>query len=567
MRSPRSPRSVLRCCVASPCAPFAIWVILIVALFGSSLRCASAADKGEIEALYRQGILPSGAPLVGQRAAGMQIRGTDAACVSCHRRSGLGTAEGLIVIPPITSRYLFRPATSANDDMDFRYMPGYVDLKRQPYTEATLAAAIRSGVGRDGKPLNALMPRFDIDDATMAKLIGYLGGLSSTLSPGVTDDTLHFATIVTPDADQAGRDGMLAVLRQFFSDHNDFLRGGAKPMVSNRKLPYRVTRRWQLHIWELQGQPETWGQQLHEKLAAEPVFAVVSGIGGKTWAPVHRFCESEALPCLFPNVEVPVVAEQDFYNVYFSRGVLLEADLIASRLLPPAGAPPAAGHGDARPRVVQVFQEGDIGEDGARQLSADLSVSRHAVRIDRPLHRNATPADIGRAVSGLKPDDVVVLWLRPSALASLPPSPPGAIVYVSGLMGGLEHATLPTAWRDTAILTYPVDLPVLRRVAMNFPLAWFQVRHVPVTNERVQANTYLGCQILSEGITGILDLFHRDYLVEQLENMLSQRRVNGYFPRLTLAPGQRFASKGGYLVKLSGDAPGVLSAHGGWIVP
>ncbi|MFL9988585.1 cytochrome C [Paraburkholderia sediminicola] len=571
MRSARSRRAARHRGVAWPCAPFAICLVLIVAMLASlTNRCASAAETlaaADVEALYRKGVLPAGALLVGQRASGMQIKGADAACVSCHRRSGLGTAEGLIVIPPIASRYLFRPAAGATDDMDFRYAPGYVDLKRQPYTEATLAAAIRSGIGRDGKPLKELMPRFDIDDDTMAKLIGYLGGLSSTLSPGVTEDTIHFATIVTPDADSAGRDGMLAVLRQFFSDHNDFLRGGAKPMVSNRNLPYRVTRHWQLHVWELQGQPDTWERQLHEKLAAEPVFAVISGIGGKTWAPVHRFCESEALPCLFPNVDVPVVAEQDFYDVYFSRGVLLEADLIGSRLVPPAGRPQAAGRSGAAHRVVQVFQKGDIGEDGARKLSADFSASGHTIPIDRPLDSDVTPANIGRALSGLKPDDVVVLWLRPGALALLPRSPPGAIVYVSGLMGGLEHVSLPPAWRDTAVITYPVDLPVLRRIAMNFPLAWFQVRHVPVTNERVQANTYLSCQILSEGVTGILDLFHRDYLVEQIENMLSQRRVNGYFPRLGLAPGQRFASKGGYLVKLSGDAPGAVSAQDGWIVP
>jgi hypothetical protein len=162
---------------------------------------------------------------------------------------------------------------------------------------------------------------------------------------------------------------------------------------------------------------------------------------------------------------------------------------------------------------------------------------------------------------------VVVLWLRPGALASLPPSPPNAIVYVSGLMGGLEHAPLPPAWRKSALITYPVGLPVQRRIAMNFPLAWFNVRHVSVTNELLQANTYLSCQILSEAITDMLDLLHRDYLVEQLENMLSRRLANGYFPRLSLAPEQRFASKGGYLVKLSGDAISTVSAQGGWTVP
>jgi hypothetical protein len=345
MRRARSVRAAWHRGTALSCMTFVISLVLIVGTLASSVasRSASAAESSNIEALYRKGVLPSGAPLVGLRASGMPVKGADAACVKCHRRSGFGAAEGQIVIPPITGRYLFRPAASANDGMDFRYMPGYINLRRQPYTDATLAAAIRSGMGRDGKPLKELMPRFDIDDDTMAKLIGYLRGLSSTLSPGVTEDTIHFATIVTPDADRAGRDGTLAVLRQFFSDQNEFIVGGAKPMLGDRKVLDRVTRRWQLHVWEVQGQPDPWERQLHEKLAAEPVFAVISGIGGKTWAPIHRFCESEALPCLFPNADVPVVAEHDFYNVYFSKGVLLEADLIGSRLVPQPGRSPEAG--------------------------------------------------------------------------------------------------------------------------------------------------------------------------------------------------------------------------------
>ena len=160
------------------------------------INCSScAAQASSIETLYRKGVLPSGVALVGQRGAGGSVKGGDAACVNCHRRSGFGTAEGQIVMPPITGRYLFRPANGANDDMDYRYMPGYINLKHQPYTDATLADAIRHGVGRDGRPLKELMPRYDLDDDTLVQLIGYLRGLSSSLSPGVTEDTLHFATI------------------------------------------------------------------------------------------------------------------------------------------------------------------------------------------------------------------------------------------------------------------------------------------------------------------------------------------------------------------------------------
>jgi hypothetical protein len=59
----------------------------------------------------------------------------------------------------------------------------------------------------------------------------------------------------------------------------------------------------------------------------------------------------------------------------------------------------------------------------------------------------------------------------------------------------------------------------------------------------------------------------RDYLVELVEEMLSERLVNGYFSHLGLAPGQRFASKGGYLVRLSEPAGPKVVAASGWIVP
>jgi cytochrome c553 len=541
-------------------ACFALCIAIASAAAAAAANGAAAvADDPQMQALYRQGVLPSGAALRGARADGRALSGADAACANCHRRSGLGAAEGQLIVPPITGQYLFRPMGGINEDLDYHYAQGYINLKRQPYTERSLADAIRKGIGRDGRPLNVLMPRFQLDDATLSRLTGYLRGLSATLSPGVTPDTLHFATIITPDADPAARAGMLKVLQQFFADKNAFLRGGGKTMRADRNMFYRVTRRWQLHVWELTGAPATWEQQLRRKLAEEPVFAVISGIGGKTWDPIHRFCQAAALPCLFPNVDRPVVAEQDFYDVYFSRGVLLESDVIAGRLLQAGTSAPR--------RLVQVFRRGDIGADAARQLAGRITAAGRPQPVERALPPHAVPGDVARAVKTISAHDVLVLWLRPADLAALPADVPTRAVYASGLMGDLEQAPLPAAWRPATLLAYPAELPARRRVAMDFPLSWFRIRQVPVTAERVQVDTYLACQILSETLGGMLDLFYRDYLVEQLENMLSRRLVNGYFPRLGLAPGQRFASKGSYLVRLGPGQPPTVSAASPWIIP
>ncbi len=539
-------------------APGAVRLIAaLAALLAAAAAFGQGASTAAAERLFRQGLLPSGAPLVGERDNGIRVEGAAAACAGCHRRSGLGTAEGFIAIPPITGQYLFRAPSGKLLDVDFlRSAQGFkVDPQAGAYTDETLARAIREGVGRGGRPLNYLMPRYDLDDATTAELVAYLKHLSAGPAPGVTADTLHFATIVTPDADPVKRQAMLDVLERFFADKNEFLRGGERPMHSPRGVKYRVSRKWQLHVWELTGAPESWEAQLRRHLAEEPVFAVISGIGGRTWAPIHRFCEAEALPCLMPNVDLPVVAERDFYDVYPSGGVLLEAQLVGARL---AGAPAAPGG-----RLIQVYRRGDVGEDAARALAAALPPG--AVAEQRAVA--AKGGDLSAALAGVRADDTVVLWLRPPDLAKLPPAPAAARIFVSGIMAGLEHAPLAPDWRRAALMTYPFDLPDGRRVRMNFPLGWLKVRRIPIVDERVQADTYLACGILAENITDMLDSFVRDYLLERVEVMLTRRQVTGYYPRLSLAQGQRLASRGGYLVRFAGAEGPTVAADGGWVVP
>ena len=186
-------------------------------LLASWMSAESAAPTAG-EALYRRGILASGEPLSGNREGGGSTSGASAACVNCHRPSGLGTVEGRTVIPPITAKYLFRPGTSVAPTAGDHHL-GPTGPSRSPYTDDTLVRAIRKGVDPDGRTLDYLMPRYNLDDATMRSLIAYLKRLSSGPVPGVGVDTLHFATIITPDADPVKRRGMLDVLDQVWSVH------------------------------------------------------------------------------------------------------------------------------------------------------------------------------------------------------------------------------------------------------------------------------------------------------------------------------------------------------------
>ena len=371
---------------------------------------------------------------------------------------------------------------------------------------------------------------------------------------------LHFATIITPDADPAQRQGMLAVLQQFFAERNARQMSPSPRMRSGRVVSFMVHRQWQLHVWELTGPEDTWAEQLERRMAKEPVFAVLSGLAGRNWAPVHRFCERARVPCLFPNVEAPVDAERDFYPVYFSRGVLLEADLIGSRIL--------TADSSTTPKVVhQILRAKESGEAGAAALAA-LLASR-GVRVQNHVLTPTAAADaVAAAVRAAGGAASLVLWLRPPDLAALADPPPAATtVFMSGLLGRLEAAPLPAAWRARTSIAYPFDLPERRRVRVDFALGWFRIRHVPLVAEQVQVDTYLACSLVSEILNHVSDTFVREYLVERIEDMLAHRILTGFYPRLTLAPGQRFASKGGYMVRFADTKGTKLVAETDWVVP
>ena len=127
-------------------------LVLFLLLAGAAAGASAQADPAG-EALYRDGELSSGAMLSWECAKAMRASsGSDAACVSCHRRSGLGSTEGRITIPPITGPYLYRAADERIDDQAVPYV-GTSRVAHQAYNDETLARAIRTGVGADGRPV------------------------------------------------------------------------------------------------------------------------------------------------------------------------------------------------------------------------------------------------------------------------------------------------------------------------------------------------------------------------------------------------------------------------------
>ena len=102
---------------------------------------------------------------------------------------------------------------------------------------------------------------------------------------------------------------------------------------------------------------------------------------------------------------------------------------------------------------------------------------------------------------------------------------------------------------------------------VDFALGWFRIRKIEVVAEQVQADTYLACGLLSETLKHMVDAFIPDYLIESLQETVEHRILTGYYPRLTLGPHQRFASKGGYVMRFDPSGAKRLVPDGEWLTP
>ena len=500
---------------------------------GGASSPAIPADPGE--SIYRKGILPSGQPLRAVVSGDIPLEGSPAACQTCHQRSGLGTVEGKAWTPPVAGRLLFAGRGSG------------VRL-RPPYDDETLARALREGLDVAGRPLDPLMPRYDLSPSELSALAAYLRGLSGSPSPGVTNTEIRFATVVTPDADPAEARAMLGVLQTFLANRNVRTRNLGKWDQYNRNF-----RTWVLDTWALKGPPETWAGQLEEAYAKRPVFALLSGAGGAEWGPVHDFCERHQVPGILPNVDqAPAGAGAGYYTLYFTRGVTLEAETIAAQL---AGAPTGT-------RIVQFRPPSGPGRAGADALRKALASRNGPEVVDVVVGAAGPPVEPILA----PPLQVAVLWLPAeslnSAFSGRPRDEKWSHVFVSAtLLHGERPATPPLPDVATDLVS-PFSPPA--DLAARWPrvAAWLKIRGVPPGERRIQDQTLVACVVTGEALMHLNDEFHRDYFLELVDHVGTNPIVSAFHSRLSFGPGQRVVSRGCYLVPLGGEAGSPR-----WVIP
>jgi len=494
------------------------------------------------------------------------LTGTRAACANCHRRSGFGSSEGQIVARTITGPALYSPAYPPHPKM--HQSPVESPLNRPAYTDETLANAIRTGADMTGRRLTQPMPRYSLAKEESDALIAYLKTLSTAPSPGVTDQAIHFATVVTEGVEPAKRKAMLGVLEAFFRDKNagtrhETLRAERAPWDMERE--YKAYRNWRLHLWELTGRPETWRAQLDAYYREQPVFALASGIGTGTWRPVHDFCERLEIPCVFPNVDFPVISENGHYAFYFSKGVTLEAEVLAKHL----GEMSERSHNAP---IIQVFRDDETGRVPADAFRSAMKNYGNDDIQDLGLDPAVKPtADYWLALLKRRHPALLLLWLGDSDLGALETLAASALapeaIYLSSILTNKPLSSLAAKSRAKLRYVYSFELPEALDRRLLRIRAWLKSKKIELIDERIQANTYFAVTQAGAALMHMVDNFSRDYFVEKIEHEVDTAIATSIYPRLTLGAGQRFASNGCYLVEASMEAKGALMPFSSWIVP
>lgn len=579
-------------------------------LGGGTPAVAQAADQEALlrlgQSLYEQGIGAGGRPLeAGQGDA--HLSGADAACVRCHRASGMGSVEGELKVPPISGRYLF----PADGDITLAVMDGHVgksvNQRHQAYDTVTLARALAAGAAVDGRGLSLAMPRYRLQAGEVEALQAYLAQLSTHYSSGAEEHLVRLATVITPDIDPERR----ALFRQMLEGAVHAKNASTAPrrryMASAAAFVTRSDRKWQLDVWELQGAPDSWPAQLEAHYRAAPPFALLSGLSDQDWTPVQGFCNRMALPCWFPSVAAPPADARGGYGLYFSAGVRLEAEVLADRWL----ASDAGGNG----RFQQVVDASPAALLASQVLEQRL---QRAGRSLLTLHIDCqSPQRAAGRLAQLSASVPAALWVSDGRCLDGSRLPTESVLSATLLGAGLDR--LPAALKPQVRVLYPFELPERRAANLAYLQAWLATQGIPLRDEVMQSQVFFAVNFLTDVLQDMLDNLYRDYLVERAEDMLGRREsgkaeqesrdrqmlgrtaravvdgrkrmglqpvmatdardvsqvIFGYsasagttvYPHLALGPHQRFASKGAYLAAFSGVDGSRLTPLEPWHVP
>jgi len=283
-----------------------------------------------------------------------------------------------------------------------------------------------------------------------------------------------------------------------------------------------------------------------------------------SWAPVHSFSEKNRVPCIFPDTDLPVVSETDWYTLYFSKGYYQEGETAAKYLARVLDLP-------KNKKVVQIYRKGDQGEALAQGFADTWGKLGNAslTKIILPSSKKTGKA-FWRNLAVKYPNSVLLVWLGPSDLAGIDSlaaagkKHPALFVSSTLLAGALP--SIPDSVRDFTLITYPTRLPDEDVYSKSLVTNWHKFKNLPVSNLKISSNAFLITNLLSRVLIEMGGDMYRDYFLDIWDGGKDETNGSAIYPVLSFGPGQRYASKGCYVVSLAtGQNPRIVR-QSDWII-
>jgi hypothetical protein len=232
--------------------------------------------------------------------------------------------------------------------------------------------------------------------------------------------------------------------------------------------------------------------------------------------------------------------------------------------------------GETGPRgngtILQIYRDDEAGRVSAEAFRSALKKHGIAGLRDRRIGKDeALTPEFWAGVSRTERPFAAVLWLRapgPDGLGL--PDDPGFIpgrLYLPSVLADGKSIRLPESSKDRIYLLHPFSLPAEKERRLARGKAWLRNRGLKEGDERLQVNTLFTAALAMEALDHMLGNFSRDYFMEWVEHQAEDALTPSAYPRIALGPGQRYGSKGCYILSYSSDSKDWSTPVNGWIVP
>jgi hypothetical protein len=163
------------------------------------------------------------------------------------------------------------------------------------------------------------------------------------------------------------------------------------------------------------------------------------------------------------------------------------------------------------------------------------------------------------------------LWLTPGYLEQakvlVNPASQMRAIYLSSNLTASHRTGLAADDKGLVRLVYDQDIPQVREARLDVVKRWMNSNGLTLSDEKVQMNAYLAATVTGLLMSHMRDTYSREFMLERMEHLLGNSLETSIYPRLSLGPGQRYASKGNYIVEVAGAQDWQLHPVSDWIVP